>query len=34
MWNKLPYETKIAPDIVTFKSKVMEFLWGEAFKEI
>ena len=33
-WNKLPYETKIAQDIVNFKSKVMEFLWGEAFKEI
>ena len=34
LWNKLPYQTKFSPNIVTFKSKVIEFLWSEAFKEV
>ena len=34
IWNKLPYQTKISPNIATFKSKVIEFLWSEAFKEV
>ena len=33
-WNKLPCQTKISPNIATFKSKVIEFLWSEAFNEI
>ena len=34
IWNKLPYQTKISPNIATLKSKVIEFLWSEAFKEV
>ena len=34
MWNKLSYEARSDPNINTFKSSVIEFLWSEAFWEL
>ena len=34
MWNKLSYEVRSDPNINTFKSSVIDFLWSEAFWEL